>query len=263
MDVKAITEALAKPFRGADLEWRIQRAGVNRNGEPFAIVVPYVTARAIMDRLDEVVGPANWATAPLTPTGPLGKSTGLVGGIGIKLDDEWVWKYDVAQATDIEGVKGAASGALKRAAVHWGMGRDLYGVGDLFAKIWVVRNEAPKGAHYAKPKVKVKGETKDIEFWWLPPDLPEANVPTTERANVSELEAAKAQALARHPGPTEVQATRFANLLRSSVFTPQERAQAALWLGTKSTQENIGERIEWAVRTLNQRKGKETTNAAA
>lgn len=80
----------------------------------------YITARYVMDRLDEVVGPEFWQS----------KHT-MVGdkvqcSIGIKIDGEWVWKSDGAGETDIEGEKGSFSDALKRAAVSWGIARDLY-----------------------------------------------------------------------------------------------------------------------------------------
>jgi hypothetical protein len=253
---------LARPFRGKDLEWRIQRAGVKSNGTPFAIVVPYVTARAIMERLDLVVTPANWQT-DLKPSGPMGKKaeSGMIGGIGIHIEGQWIWKWDAAQASDIEPVKGSASGALKRAAVQWGMGRDLYGVGDLFANIWTERAKAPKDANYAKPKVKVKGQEQTIEFWWLPPDLPEQAVPVAERAGVDELDAAEAFAITRQGGPTKAQADIFTRLLRSSVFKPTERARAAQWLFDKSSQANIGDQIEWAKAQLAERKG--ATSGAA
>src|SRR5215218_8223879 len=50
---------LRDPFAPEDIEWRVQTAG-EKNGRPWARVLAYVTNRAIMDRLDEVVGPANW-----------------------------------------------------------------------------------------------------------------------------------------------------------------------------------------------------------
>src|SRR5205085_3658412 len=50
---------LREPFAAEDIEWRVQTAG-EKNGRPWARVLAYVTNRAIMDRLDEVVGPADW-----------------------------------------------------------------------------------------------------------------------------------------------------------------------------------------------------------
>ena len=50
---------LRDPFAPEDIEWRVQQAG-EKNGKPWARVLAYVTNRAIMDRLDEVVGASNW-----------------------------------------------------------------------------------------------------------------------------------------------------------------------------------------------------------
>jgi hypothetical protein len=38
----------------------------------------------------------------------------------------WIAKQDVSENTDYEGIKGGVSGALRRAAVQWGIGRYLY-----------------------------------------------------------------------------------------------------------------------------------------
>jgi len=40
------------------------------------------------------------------------------------------WKYDAAPYTNIEALKGGHSDAFKRAAVHWGVARDLYDLTD-------------------------------------------------------------------------------------------------------------------------------------
>ena len=60
--------ALAKPFAPEDLEWRLQ----NTNEEKMrGMAVPYVTNRAIQNRLDEVCGPETGTTSSSrgTPTG--------------------------------------------------------------------------------------------------------------------------------------------------------------------------------------------------
>ena len=102
-----------------------QRAGPHSKycDKPCSVQHPkldYITARYVMERLDEVVGPEFWQS----------KHT-MVGdkvqcSIGLKIDGEWVWKSDGAGETDIEGEKGSFSDALKRAAVSWGIARDLY-----------------------------------------------------------------------------------------------------------------------------------------
>ena len=74
-----------------------------------------------MDRLDEVVGPENWKDeyAP----GPDG---GVICGLSLRIEDEWITKWDGAENTDFEAIKGGLSDAFKRAGYKWGIGRYLY-----------------------------------------------------------------------------------------------------------------------------------------
>lgn len=83
-----------------------------------AIMVAYVDARQVASRLDEVFTPAGWSNNYDAETG--------LGTIGILIDNDWVFKSDVGTASNIDPIKGKASDAFKRAAVMWGIGRDLY-----------------------------------------------------------------------------------------------------------------------------------------
>jgi len=143
---------LAEPFAPFDIEWRIQQSGL-KGGKPWGKVLAYVTNRAIMERLDAVVGPGAWRNE--FTAGPGG---GVMCGIGIKIGDEWITKYDGAENTDIEPVKGGISGAMKRAAVHWGIGRYLYNLEGGWARF------CEDGIYSAK----IDGNW----FSWSPPDLP-------------------------------------------------------------------------------------------
>jgi hypothetical protein len=85
----------------------------------------YVTARFVQQRLDDAVGPENWASDFKLVDGQ------LVGGIGIisivgENQALWVWKWDVGTESTIEKDKGRFSDAFKRAGVQWGIARDLY-----------------------------------------------------------------------------------------------------------------------------------------
>lgn len=146
---------LAKPFDPKDIEWRVGRSGTSNN-KPWAMVLAYLNARAVMDRLDEVVGPERWKDRYWSD----GKS--IMCGLSIKVGDEWVEKIDGSEETEIEAVKGGISGAFKRAAVKWGVGRYLYNLEEGFAQI--VDKSCP-GASYAKTK-------EGTVFYWTPPELP-------------------------------------------------------------------------------------------
>lgn len=109
---------LAAPFNPSDLEWR---AGATNQDKTKALALAYITSRAVMDRLDEVIGPENWRDE--YQPGPDG---GLICGLSLRVNGEWVTKWDGAENTAFEEVKGGLSGAFKRAGVKWGIGRYLY-----------------------------------------------------------------------------------------------------------------------------------------
>ncbi len=164
---------LRDPFAPEDIEWRVQQAG-EKNGKPWARVLAYVTNRAIMDRLDEVVGPSNWRNE--YREGPAG---GVVCGLSILVTradgtSEWVTKWDGAENTDVEPVKGGLSNAMKRAAVQWGMGRYLYGLDEGWAKVH------DGGEHFAKTK---EGKA----FRWDPPTLPDWALPKDRAASAERI----------------------------------------------------------------------------
>ena len=82
-------EQLRDPFAPDDIEWRVQQVG-EKNGKPWARVLAYVTNRAIMERLDEVVGPENWQNS--YREGPAG---GVVCGLAVRVSRpdgsaEWI-----------------------------------------------------------------------------------------------------------------------------------------------------------------------------
>jgi hypothetical protein len=110
------------------------------------------------------VGPGNWKNE-FRP-GPDG---GVMCGLSVRVGDEWVTKWDGAENTDVEGVKGGLSSAMKRAAVQWGVGRYLYGLDESFAQV------SENGS--------LRGKTKDGKpFKWDPPQLPKWALPEPKRA---------------------------------------------------------------------------------
>lgn len=103
----------------------------------------YITARTVLNRLDAVVGPENW-WATFAPWGDNGVQCCLT----IRTpDDRTVTKCDVggfagmSDAGDDE--KSGASDALKRAAIHFGIGRELYGDGNAVAELRELSGSSP------------------------------------------------------------------------------------------------------------------------
>lgn len=100
-------------------KWREQ--SVNQRG---ATMVAYIDARQLFDQLDKVCGSGNWQSDFRLVDNK------LYGGVGINVEDNgWVWKWDVGSESNVEKEKGESSDALKRAGIHWGVGRFLYSLG--------------------------------------------------------------------------------------------------------------------------------------
>ena len=133
-DPRQIQEELAMPFAPEDLEWRLQRT-FEYQGETRGVAVAYVTNRAIMARLDSVVGPENWYNE-FKPWHSASKKESQLCGIAIYYDDRgFVIKWDGAEDSDIEPIKGGLSDSMKRAAVQWGIGRVLYNMDPVFVEV--------------------------------------------------------------------------------------------------------------------------------
>ena len=135
MEAKTAREmqaALAKPFAPEDLEWRLQ----NTNEEKMrGMAVPYVTNRAIQNRLDEVCGPENWYNE-FKPWHSNGKKDSQLCGIAIHFEGKgFITKWDGAEDSDIEPIKGGLSDSMKRAAYQWGIGRVLYSLDTVWVDI--------------------------------------------------------------------------------------------------------------------------------
>lgn len=167
--VEQIFEELREPFPPQDIQWRIGQK--SKDGKK-AMVLPYVTNRAIMERLDQVVGVGNWYPEfrPVDACGEHGMICRLT--IVINLGDDLGWRTltreDGASNTKIEPIKGGISDSMKRAAVQFGIGRYLYNL----KESWVVlgdynRFEPPSLPIWALPKgfAGVQVQSNDVEFY--------------------------------------------------------------------------------------------------
>jgi len=197
-----LSEGLQAQFLPSEIEWRVQSSGEN-NGRPYAKVLAYINARAIQTRLDAVVGPGGWRLEQPVPVhgsapfisykfdgkwdkhkigAPSSKDkatdvvnlgilhnalAGFLMGISIKIDDDWVTRWDGSDVTDIESFKGGISSGMKRVAAQWGIGRYLYGL----KEDWAI---------FDHPQVKKSTHRDKVgNSWreWLPPKLPDWALP--------------------------------------------------------------------------------------
>lgn len=109
---------LKRPIDPHEIQWRIQSS---KNGK--TTVVPYLTNRCVMERFDMQFGAMGWKNS-FERWGQKGVKCGISAWSTEELG--WVTKYDGADETSIESTKGGFSDSMKRAAVQWGLGRDLY-----------------------------------------------------------------------------------------------------------------------------------------
>jgi hypothetical protein len=120
IEESALMEAFSKPFQEGEVKFKPQVIKGNK-----ALVLAFVDARTIQDRLDDVLGTSNWQDDyECLPDGS------VLCRLRIRVGGEWLTKVDVGgpseQPDGGDRVKAAFSDALKRAAVKFGIGRYLY-----------------------------------------------------------------------------------------------------------------------------------------
>lgn len=113
-------------------KWRVQSYSKNK---PSAQCVAYIDARQVASILDEVVGAGNWQVDYKTVNDL------LFAGIGIKIEGDWIWKWDTGSETQVEKDKGHVSDSFKRAGVQWGIGRFLYDMEIQYVKANEIKNK--------------------------------------------------------------------------------------------------------------------------
>ena len=97
----------------------------SRDGKQFGLMLTYIDARYVMDRLDEVVGVGNWESEFYELKGRLFCRITIT----FLREDETIAtisKTDCGVQSNVEQEKGEVSDAFKRCAVHFGIARDLY-----------------------------------------------------------------------------------------------------------------------------------------
>lgn len=136
-DALAVTKALAAPFEAGEVKFKPQVVKGNR-----ALAAPYLDARAIQDRLDDVLGVDGWQDE-YTPL-PDGS---VVCRLQLRIAGAWISKMDVGSPSEQKDsgdrLKAAFSDALKRASVKFGIGRYLYRVLPVWAEYDPAKKQFP------------------------------------------------------------------------------------------------------------------------
>lgn len=154
-------KALATPFPRSEIEFRVNRSsGKSRK----ACVLAYITARGIMQRLDDVFGIAGWKDEYDV------LQTGVKCRLSLLIDGNWITKEDVAPYTSIEALKGAFSDSLKRTGVKFGIGRYLYDLPEYWVDVLAEKpRESSFPVHYL--------QSDALSGYWEEPQLPQWAIP--------------------------------------------------------------------------------------
>ena len=158
MDQKEIMELLQAPFRLEEIEFRV---GSTNKEKTKGLALTYVTNRAIQNRLDEVFGCFGWKNEYKE-----WKGNSQLCGISIWLEDrkEWVTKWDGADDSNMDAVKGGLSDSMKRCAYQWGIGRYLYQLPQVWCDI------TPFGKSYKLSKKPT------LPKWALPVEMQDKDI---------------------------------------------------------------------------------------
>lgn len=102
-------EKLEAKFTSADVEWRV---GSTTKDKSKGMALPYITNRAIQQRLDQVVGKGYWKNKYV----PWHNGSQLCElSIKVVYEDgsfEWIDKIDGAECSDFEAIKGGLSDSM-------------------------------------------------------------------------------------------------------------------------------------------------------
>lgn len=107
-------------------------ATFTRDGQTQAMVLWYIDARDVMNRLDDVFGVGGWQDRYETAF----DKAMVVCHLSCRINGEWITKSDAGalseQPDEGDKLKAAVSDSLKRAGVKWGIGRYLYEIPSQF-----------------------------------------------------------------------------------------------------------------------------------
>jgi hypothetical protein len=165
-DFGLTARALAAPFDESEVKFKPQAVKGNR-----ALALAYVDVRAIMERLDSVLGVENWQDRY-----QLLADNSVMCQLRLKIGGRWITKSDVGDPSEQpdggDRIKAAFSDALKRAAVKFGIGRYLYRLPQQWADYEPQKRQfssPPRVPEWARPKTAAN-QSKPAKKANLPAD---------------------------------------------------------------------------------------------
>ncbi|MFW5962061.1 MAG: hypothetical protein ACOCQR_00420 [bacterium] len=139
MDFKEIEKKLKAPFPSDKLTWSIDPKTIKEvDNRYYARVFATIDAKAIRDRLDEVLSPFYWQVDFKE-----GQKDEIICELGIYVEDisDWVWRrrgmgrrqFDTLKEPD--RATGNYTSAFRTSALWWGLGSYLEDLGKIFVQI--------------------------------------------------------------------------------------------------------------------------------
>ena len=122
-----------RELQADEIECRVSQIVESKKGTGVILLL-YKNARTDSTLLDDTVGEENWQCRFYECKGNLFCS------VGIRINNEWIWKDDCGSESNMEKQKGEASDAFKRACFKWGLGKELYTA----PLIWVDSSDCEK-----------------------------------------------------------------------------------------------------------------------
>jgi hypothetical protein len=194
---------LADPFAAEEIQWKPGQVKGDR-----ALALAYINTRAVMDRLDDVLGPDSWEDRYEVLA-----SGDVVCTLKCRVGERWVRKSDVGgpseQPDGGDRIKAAFSDAFKRAAVKFGIGRYIARL----PRMWVDYDVANR-------RIKI------------PPTIPPKYLPTVQSdrrqqppAATSQLRGTGRPVVAGIPRITADECERLAKQLKASNISLQSVLQ--------------------------------------
>ncbi len=229
--ITQIMEALAEPFHPDHIRWRVPANTIaeravdrKRIGRAFA----YLDARAVSDRLNAVLG-THWSSS-LAPLIEGGRVTGFSCSLSITLPDgSTATRTDVGvgetSMPDDLYIKAAASDALKRAAVHFGIGRYLYDLDQPKVEVdsgGYISGPRPELPDWALPRAVLVGLDRSVT------DTDTQHEPSQEAEPVARPAIRRAEPVARQKATPQARTTRVERPVRFFDANGEE------WRGTNN-----------------------------
>lgn len=156
--VEAMQKLLKNPI---DPKFVKVRVGATNEDKTKGIALFYFDAREVEKILDSVLGMDGWGSNMVPITSEKNGFEGMLCTLTVRMPDgSIVSKTDAGEASKTSPIKGAASDALKRAAVQFGVGRYLYYIPNQWHKLTEFKTfeDEPKLPNWALPQ-------KDLENW--------------------------------------------------------------------------------------------------